>query len=77
MGDHRTYALQIVHWTYVGPPDVRYLLVYPLSNTWTYEAPFRPMCTDHQTYARVAEHPLGLPDVCCSVKELVVDFPYK
>jgi hypothetical protein len=25
-GDHRTYALQIVQWMYVGPPDVRYIL---------------------------------------------------
>jgi hypothetical protein len=49
MGDHQTYALQIVHWTYVGPsdvwfanstPDVRgttgrtLLFEYPLGNTW-------------------------------------------
>jgi hypothetical protein len=25
MGDHRTYALQIVHQTYVGPLDVHYV----------------------------------------------------
>jgi hypothetical protein len=30
----------------------------PLDNTWTYEAPFGPMCTDHRTYARVAGRPL-------------------
>jgi hypothetical protein len=56
-----------------GPPDVRstnstpdvrgttrrtLLFEYPLCNTWTYEAPFGPMCTDHQTYARVAGRPL-------------------
>jgi hypothetical protein len=58
MGDHRTYALQIVHRTYVGPPDVRYLLVYPLGNTWTYDTPFGPMCTNHRTYSKVAGRPL-------------------
>jgi hypothetical protein len=58
MGDHRTYALQIVHKMYVGSPDVRYLLVYPLGNTWTYDTPFGPMCTNHRTYARVAGCPL-------------------
>jgi hypothetical protein len=58
MGDHRTYALQIVHQTYVGPSDVRYFLVYPLGDTWTYETPFGPMCTDHRMYARVARRPL-------------------
>jgi hypothetical protein len=58
MGDHRTYALQIVHQTYVGPPDVCYFLVYLLGNTWTYETPFGPMCTDHRMYARVAGRPL-------------------
>jgi hypothetical protein len=50
-----------------GPPDVRsanstldvrYFLVYPLGNTWTYETPFGPMCTNHRTYARVARRPL-------------------
>jgi hypothetical protein len=46
------------HRTYVGPPDVRYFLVNPLDNTWTYETPFGPMCTDHRTYARVVGRPL-------------------
>jgi hypothetical protein len=56
-----------------GPPDVRsvnstldvrettgrtLLLVYPLGNTWTYETPFGPMCTDDRTYARVVGRPL-------------------
>jgi hypothetical protein len=56
-----------------GPPDVRsanstpdvrgtigrtLLFEYPLGNTWTYETPFGPMCTDHRTYARVAGRPL-------------------
>jgi hypothetical protein len=34
-GDHWTYALQNVQRTYVGPPDVRYFLKYPLGNAWT------------------------------------------
>jgi hypothetical protein len=37
----------------MGPPDVRYFLVYPMGNTWTYETLFGPMYTDHQMYARV------------------------
>jgi hypothetical protein len=50
-----------------GPPDVRsanstpavcYFLVYPLGNTWTYETPFEPMCTDHRTCTRVVGRPL-------------------
>jgi hypothetical protein len=52
----RTYAGY--HRTYVGPPDVCYFLENPLDNTWMYEAPFGPMCTDHRTYARVAGRPL-------------------
>jgi hypothetical protein len=27
------FALQIVKWMYMGPPDVRYFLEYPLGNT--------------------------------------------
>jgi hypothetical protein len=57
----------------VGPPDVRsvnsildvrgttgrtLLFEYPLGNTWMYETPFGPMCTDHQMYPRVFGHPL-------------------
>jgi hypothetical protein len=57
-GDHQTYALQIVQRTYVGPPDVRYFLGYPLGNYWMYETPSGPMCKDHRTYARVARRPL-------------------
>jgi hypothetical protein len=57
-GDHQTYALQIVQRTYMGPPDIRYFLGYPLDNTWTYETPSKSMCKDHRTYARVAERPL-------------------
>jgi hypothetical protein len=56
-----------------GPPNVRsanstldvrgttrrtLLFVYTLGNTWTYETPFGPMCTNHRTYARVVERPL-------------------
>jgi hypothetical protein len=50
-------------------PDVRgttrrtLLFVYSLGNTWTYETPFGPTCTDHRTYARVAGHPLLLQEV--------------
>jgi hypothetical protein len=57
-GDHRTYACQIVQRMYVGPPDVRYFLGYPLGNTWRYETPSGSMCKDHQVYARVAGRPL-------------------
>jgi hypothetical protein len=57
-GDHWTYALQIVQWTYMGPPDVCYFLGYPLGNTWTYETPFELLCKDHQIFARVAGRPL-------------------
>jgi hypothetical protein len=52
------YALQIVQRTYMGLPDVRYFLRYPLDNTLMYETPFGPLCKDHRTYARVAERPL-------------------
>jgi hypothetical protein len=38
----------------VGLSDVRYFLVNPLDNTWTYETPSGPMYKDHWTYARVA-----------------------
>jgi hypothetical protein len=48
------YALQIVHRTYMGPPDVCYFLVYPLGNTWTYETPLGPMCTNHRTSAALS-----------------------
>jgi hypothetical protein len=56
-----------------GPPDVRsinstpdvrgttghtILFEYPLGNTWTYETPFKPMCTEHRMYARVVGRPL-------------------
>jgi hypothetical protein len=74
-GDHRTYALQIVQWMYVGPPDLRYFLEYLLGNTWMYKTPFGPMCKDHWTFARIAGRPLGLPDVRCSVRELMANFP--
>jgi hypothetical protein len=61
-----------------GPPDVcsvnstldvrgttgrTLLFEYPLGNTWTYETPFGPMCTDHQTYTRV----VGCPLLCQGV----------
>jgi hypothetical protein len=63
--------------TYVGPLDVRYFLVNPLDNTWTYETPSGLMYENHRTYARVAGRSLGLSDVCCSVRELVANFLYK
>jgi anaerobic ribonucleoside-triphosphate reductase len=50
----RTYTLQIVQWTYMGPLDVCYFLGYHLGNTWTYKTFSGPMCKDHRTYARVA-----------------------
>jgi hypothetical protein len=46
------YAMQKVQWTYVGPPNIRYFLGYPLGNTWTYETPFGPLCKDYQMHAR-------------------------
>jgi hypothetical protein len=52
------YALQIVHRTYVGPPDVCYFLNTFWIISRTYETPFEPMCKDHRTYARVAGRPL-------------------
>jgi hypothetical protein len=58
VGDHRTYALQIVQRMYVGPRDVCYFLGYPLGNTWTYETPYGPMCKDHWRYARVVRRSL-------------------
>jgi hypothetical protein len=49
------YALQIVQWMYVGPPNVCYFLKYPVVNTWTYEAAFGPLGKNHRTYARVGQ----------------------
>jgi hypothetical protein len=70
MGDHWTYALQIVHRTYVGPPDVRYFL----NTLWVIPGRTRqPLDQCAQTTGRT----LGLPDVRCSVRELVADFLYK
>jgi hypothetical protein len=48
-GDHRTY---------VGPPDVHYLLEYPLVNKWTYEVAFGQLGKNHRTYAPLARRPL-------------------
>jgi hypothetical protein len=36
---------------YVGPPDVRYFLEYPLVNTWTYEVAFELLGNNHRMYA--------------------------
>jgi hypothetical protein len=44
--------------TYVGPPGVRYFLVNPLDNTWTYETPSGPMYKDYWTYTKVTKRPL-------------------
>jgi hypothetical protein len=38
--NHQMYALQIVQQTYVGSPDIRYFLEYPVVNTWMYEIAF-------------------------------------
>jgi hypothetical protein len=48
-GDNRTHVVQIEQRKYMGPLDIRYLLRYPLGNTWTYETPYGPLCKDHQT----------------------------
>jgi hypothetical protein len=70
MGDHWTYALQIVHWTYVGPPNVRYFL----NTLWVI-----PGRTRHplDQCAQTTGCTLGLPNISYFVRELVADFLYK
>jgi hypothetical protein len=70
MGDHRMYVLQIVHRTYVGPPDVLYFF----NTLWVIPGRTRhPLGQCAQTTGCT----LGLPDVRYSVRELVADFLYK
>jgi hypothetical protein len=64
------YTLQIVHGCIQDHMDVCYFMVYPLVNTWMYEAPFGPCvnsigCT------------LGLADVCYFSGGLVKPHSYK
>jgi hypothetical protein len=49
---------KLYKWTYVEPPDVRYLLKYSLVNTWTYETAFGPLGKNHRTYTPLARRPL-------------------
>jgi hypothetical protein len=57
-GNHRTYALQIVHGHTWDHMDICYFLKYPLDNTWTYDAPFGPLHKLYRTYARVGRRSL-------------------
>jgi hypothetical protein len=67
MGDHWTYALQIVHQTYMGPSDVRYFL----NTLWVILGHMKHLLDQ---YTQTTGHTLGLPKVRCSVRELVADF---
>jgi hypothetical protein len=70
MGDHWTYALQIVQRMYMRPSDVCYFLEYPLINTWAYEIPFGPLC-------KSARRTLGLGGRPLLFRELVAAISYK
>ena len=74
----RTYALVFgadVHstnstWTYVGPHNVHYFVVYPLVNTWTNKTAFGPLCNS-------SRRTLGFGRCPLLFRELVIALPYK
>jgi hypothetical protein len=65
VGDHRTYALQTIQWTYAGPHG--HTLFFGIPGR---RAPFRPLCNS-------IRHTLRLSDVHCFIRELVANFFYK
>jgi hypothetical protein len=74
-GDHWTYALQTIHVDVRGTTERMLLFEYPLVNTWTYEAAFRPLGEDHRTYTPLAKHPLLCQGSCWQPSPINTPYP--